>query len=217
MSTPPEEPRYGTGYGGARYPLPEGGQQQPPAEQPGGPYAPQSGPYAQYSPYGPYTPPPAGLEEQVERPARPGVVVVGLVLLLLAALPFLAFGLLFLLVPLGPDVLPPTILDNPQLRDAGITDIGVLVSAVRFLGGLFAVLALVYAVFVVIGFTGRNWARILVAVMSAGFAAFLLLGLVSGGAGDPASALILLVPVLLVVGGIATWFVPQANRWYAAR
>lgn len=217
MSTPPEEPRYGTGYGGARYPLPEGGQQQPPAAQQPGGYAQPGGPYAAYSPYGPYTPPPAGLDEQVERPARPGVVVLGLVLLVLAALPFLAFGLLFLLVPLGPDVLPPTILDNPQLRDAGVTDVGVLVSAVRFLGGLFTVLAVVYVVFAVVAFTGRNWARILVAVMSAGFSAFLLLGLVSAGAADPLGGLLLLVPVLLAVGGVVTWFLPQANRWYNAR
>lgn len=213
MSTPPEEPRYGTGYGGARYPLPEGAEQQQPtaAAQEGGPQ-----PF-QYSPYGPYTPPPAGLDQQVERPARPGVVALGLALLVVAALPFLAFGLVFLLVPLGPDILTPEFVDNPQLRAAGITDIGVLVSVVRLLGGVLTVLAVVYLVFVVVGFTGRNWARILVAVMTAGFSAFLLLAIVSAGTADPVSTLVLLVPVLLSVGGIVTWFLPQANRWYVAR
>lgn len=212
MSTPPEEPRYATGYGGARYPLPEGAPQ-PPA--PSTPTGPGDRPPAQYSPYGPYSPPPAGLQAgDPERPARPGLMVLGLVLLVLAALPFLVFGVVFLV---GSDLIPPNILDNPQLRDAGVTDIGVLVAAIRLLGGVFTVLALLYVLFAVLAFTGRNWARILVAVMTAGFSAVLLLGLVSGAGADPASAATLLVPVLLAVGGLVTWFVPQANRWYAAR
>jgi hypothetical protein len=212
MSTPGgEDPRYGTGYGGARYPLPQGEQGAPPAPDQGG-Y-----PYGQYSPYGPYTPPPAGLSSGIEKPQRPGIMILGLVLLILAATPFLIFGLVFLLAPLGPDVLPPTILDNPQLRDAGVTDINLLVSAVRFAGGVLAGLAAVYVLFAVLAFTGRNWARILVTVMTAGFALFLVLGIASAVATDPLGAVVLLVPVVLSVGGVVTWFVPQANRWYATR
>jgi hypothetical protein len=215
MSTPGEEPRYATGYGGARYPLPPQGEQgaAPAPGQGGGGY-----PYAQYSPYGPYTPPPAGLPSSgLEKPARPGIMVLGLVLLALAALPFLAFGLLFLVAPLGPEVLPPDILDNPQLRDAGVTDIGLLISAVRLMSGILAGLAAVYLLFAVLAFTGRNWARMLVAVMTAGFSLFLILGVTSAVAADPLGAVLLLVPVVLSVAGLATWFAPQANRWYAAR
>lgn len=215
MSTSGEEPRYGTGYGGARYPLPPQGE--PPA--PPAPSQPGGYPYGQQSPYGPYTPPPAGLSGGggPEKPTRPGIVILGLVLLILAALPFLAFGLVFLVAPLGPDVLPPNILDNPQLRDAGVTDIELLVSALRFAGGVLAALAAVYVLFAVIAFTGRNWARILVAVMTAGFSLFLLLGITSAAGADPVGAVLLLAPVVLSVAGLVTWFLPQANRWYAAR
>jgi hypothetical protein len=215
MSTP-EEPRYGTGYGGARYPLPPG--QEPPTQQAP---VPQGGgyPYGQYSPYGPYTPPPAGTGGGLDRtpPPRPGAMILGLVLLLLAALPFLAFGLVFLLVPIGPELLPPNALDNPALSDAGITSPEAFVSVLRIMAGFFTALAAVYVIFAIIAFTGRNWARILVAVMTAGFSVFLILGFVSAVAVDPAGAAIVIAPVVLAVGGLATWFAPQANRWYAAR
>lgn len=244
MTTPPgpDEPRYATGYGGARYPLPEGapapqqpgpppagtgggypyGQQGPAGQQgfsgqqspPGQPY----GPYGQqqYSPYGQDRADPYGLTKE-PAPARPGTVVLGLVLMVLAVLPFLAFGLLFLIVPLGPDVIPPDVLDTPGLAEAGITSVNVLVGIVRSVGVAFLVLSLLYLAFVVIGFLGRNWARILVAVMTGGFAIMLLLGVVSTIAGDPLAATVLLVPVVLSVVGIILWFLPQASRWYASR
>lgn len=217
MSTPPEEPRYGTGYGGARYPLPpDGGQSAHGGGYPyGGPGGPPQG--GGYSPYGPYTPPPAGLDKPAAPPRRPGVMTVGLVLQVLASLPFLAFGLLFLLVPLGPDILPPEVLDNPQLRDAGVTDVNLLVQALRLMGGVLAALAVIYVVLLVVGFTGRNWARILVAVMTAGFTVFLLLGVTSAAATDPLGAVVLLAPVVLAVAGLVTWFLPAANQWYARR
>ncbi len=213
MSTP-EEPRYGTGYGGARYPLPPGQDQQPTQQAP----APQGGyPYGQYSPYGPYTPPAPGLGGVQPPPSRPGIVILGLVLVVLSALPYLAFGVLFLVAPLGPDLIPPDTLDNPQFRELGVTDFDVLVTAFRVGAGIVAGLALVYLLFAVIAFTGRNWARILVAVMTAGFAAFALLGVVSALGADPAGAAILIGPVVLAVVGVVTWFAPQANRWYAKR
>lgn len=214
--TTPEEPRYGTGYGGARYPLPPGQEQQPTQQAPQ--QMPQGGyPYGQYSPYGPYSPPAPGLESVQPPPRRPGIVTLGLVLVVLSALPFLAFGVLFLVVPLGPDLLPPDILDTPQFRDAGITDVELLITGFRVVAGLLAGLALIYLLFAVFAFTGRNWARILVAVMTAGFAAFLLLGALSALGADPVGLVILVVPVVLAVGGVATWFAPQANRWYASR
>ena len=68
---------------------------------------------------------------------------------------------------------------RPALAEAGVTP-DLLVSAVRVAGGLMAVLALLYVIFAVLAFRGRNWARILVTVMTVGFALLLLSGLVTG-------------------------------------
>lgn len=221
---PGQQPRptYGTGYGGVQYPYPEG---QAPAQQPPvQPYPdqPQQGypynPYGQSSPYGqsPYGPP-AGLGDKGPAPvARPGIMVVGLVLKLLAALPFLAFGVLFLVVPLDASLIPPEVLDAPELAEAGVTP-EVLLSFVRVIGGFFAVLSLLYVLFAVLAFTGRNWARILVTVMTVGFGLFLLFGAASGGAGDPASAAILLGPLVLAVVGVVTLFLPASNAYFSRR
>ncbi|MHA6785513.1 hypothetical protein ACVGOW_31630 [Pseudonocardia saturnea] len=230
MSTPPDpqqgqpypgqQPQgtpqpYGTGYGGAQYPYP-GGQGLAPGQQPQGyPY----NPYAQPSPYGqsPYGggPYPAGLDKAAAPAVRPGIMVLGLVLMILAALPFLAFGVLFLVVPLDSTTIPPEVFNNPQLAEAGVTA-ETLISILRIFGGVFVVLALLYIAFAVLAFLGRNWSRILVTVMTVGFSLFLLLGAVSGGAADAASMGILLAPVVLAVAGVATMFVPAARQYFAA-
>lgn len=203
---------YGTGYGGVQYPYPGEEAQQPYGQQP------QAGAY----PYNPYSSPggdryPAGLDDKTPPPpARPGAMVVGLVLMILAALPFVAFGALFLAVPFDADTIPPELLNNPQLADAGITP-ELFVSALRTAGGILLVLSLIYVVFAVIAFTGRNWARILVAVMTAGFSLVLLLGLAGGGATDVISVVIILLPVLLSVGGVTLFFLAPSNRYFATR
>lgn len=203
---------YGTGYGGAQYPYP--GDQGP--TPPGGPSPSTGYPYNPYNPYGENRYP-AGLDDKTPPPpVRPGAMVVGLVLMILAALPFLAFGALFLVVPFDADTIPPELLNNPQLADAGITP-ELLVSALRTAGGILLVLSLIYVVFAVIAFTGRNWARILVAVMTAGFSLVLLLGLAGGGATDVISVVIILLPVLLSVGGVTLFFLAPSNRYFATR
>lgn len=207
-------PPYGTGYGGTQYPYP-GDQGLAPGQQPQGyPY----NPYAQPTPYGqsPYGGGyPAGLDAKAAAPAtRPGIMVLGLVLMILAALPFLAFGVLFLVVPLDTSLIPPELLDAPELAQAGITAESLL-SFVRIIGGVFAVLALLYILFAVLAFLGRNWSRILVTVMTVGFSLFLLLGAVSGGAADAASIAILLTPIVLAVAGVAILFVPAARQYFA--
>lgn len=231
MSTPPDpqqgqpypgqQPQgtpqpYGTGYGGAQYPY-AGDQGLGPGQQPQGyPY----NPYAQPSPYGqsPYGGGqyPAGLDDKAAGPAvRPGIMVLGLVLMILAALPFLAFGVLFLVVPLDTSLIPPEVLDAPELARSGLTA-ETLLSFVRILGGIFAVLALLYILFAALAFAGRNWSRILVTVMTVGFSLFLLLGAVSGGAADAASAGILLAPVVLGVAGVVILFLSASNRFFSA-
>lgn len=213
---PPDAPQpYGTGYGGAQYPYP-GDQGLAPGQQPQGyPY----NPYAQASPYG--QPPygggqyPAGLDDKATAPAvRPGVMVLGLVLLILSALPFLVFGVAFLVVPLDTSLIPPDLLDTPELAGSGITA-ETLLSFVRILGGIILVLAALYVVFAVLAFVGHNWARILVAVMTGGFSLFLLFGAFSGGAADPASAAIVLAPVGLAVAGVVLMFVTASSRYFA--
>jgi hypothetical protein len=207
----PGQPSYGTGYGGVQYPntgpAPDQAQQ-PYGQQPYGGY-----PYNPYSPYGS----PAGLGSKDVPPAeRPAIMVVGLVLTILAALPFLAFGVLFLLAPLDSATLPAEVLDNPQLVEAGVT-IETIVGIVRAAGGIFVVLALLYIVFSVLAFTGRNWARILVTVMTVGFTAFLLLGLTGGvAAADPASLVILVALIVLPVAGVVILFLPQSNAYFSA-
>ncbi|MBW0118169.1 hypothetical protein [Pseudonocardia abyssalis] len=218
-------PAYGTGYGGVQYPYPEG---QAPAPQP--PVQPYPGPanqgqsypynpYGQASPYGqsPYGGYPAGLDDKASGPVtRPGIMVLALVLKVLAALPYLAFGVLFLVVPLDASLIPPELLDAPELAEAGLTT-ETLLSVVRVIGGFFAVLAVLYILFAVLAFAGRNWSRILVTVMTVGFALFLLFAAVSGGAADPASAAILLGPVALAVAGVVILFLPASNAYFSRR
>ena len=76
--------------------------------------------------------------------------------------------------------------------------------------------AVLYLVFGFLAFAGRNWARIVTAVFTVGFALLLVAGLVaSGGAIDTITlASVLLV---LILGAVAILFSPGANAWYAAR
>lgn len=201
---------YGTGYGGVRYPYPGDQGSTPPAT--GYPYNP-------YNPYGgsgtdQY---PAGLDQTTPPAApRPAALVAGLVLMILAALPFLFFGALFLLLPFDASTIPPELLDNPQVAAAGVTP-EALVSLLRTAGGILLALSLLYIGFAVLAFTGRSWARILVTVMTTGFSVMLLLGLASGGAADVASAVLILLPIVLSVGGLTLFFLGSSNRYFATR
>jgi hypothetical protein len=166
-------------------------------------------PYA-YSPYGkPYP----ALPEPVPSVRRPRLLVVAPVLMVVAALPFLVFGALFVAAPV--DALAQEVLASPNMQQAGATK-ELVVSAMRILGGLFFVVALLYVVLGFLAFAGRNWARIATAVLTGGFALLLMAGLVaSGGAVDTitlASGLLILILV-----AVAILFSPGANAWYAAR
>lgn len=234
---------YGTGYGGAVYPHPGGesgaplpgygaggpsqpgpSQQPPPAGQQGGghPYDPYGGRYGdpqpQYNPYGQYSPPsPYGDYPAGGAPvpvSRPGIMILSLVLLVLSTLPFLLFGVLYLLVPLDSTVITPDLLATPQLAELNITADGVI-AVIRTLSVVFLVIALIYLALAIVAFTGRNWARILVTVMTIGFTILMVLGLLAGGAGDSLSMLFILALLAVSVGGTVILFLPPSNRYFA--
>jgi hypothetical protein len=136
-------------------------------------------------------------------------------LMILAALPFLFFGALLLLVPLSAANIPPEILNSPRLQAAGAT-VDLLVTAMRGIGGVVLAVAVIYLIFGILAFAGRNWARVITAVLTVGFALLLVAGLVSsGGAVDTVS--ISGVLLVLVLGAVAILFSPGANAWYAYR
>jgi hypothetical protein len=216
-----QAPQYGGQYGQN----PQYGQQ--PAYGPPGGYNPQYNPYGNqpygsaegqggyaYSPYGTPAPYPAGLDDggSADNP-RPGVMVGALILLILSALPFLIIGALMALA-VGTDVLPPEILNDPRFTEAGLTP-ELVVSAVRLGGAVMAVVALLYLLFAVLAFRGRNWARVMVTVMTIGFALLLLSGLVTGAAGDAGSLGVLLAIVALCVGGTVLMYLPASTRFFA--
>ena len=196
--------QYGSGQPGAYGPY---------GQQPG-PYVPYGSQYGQYA-YTPYgTPYPAGLDDGgLEPAARPRIMVLSLVLLILSALPFLAFGAVLLLLPIDANTIPQVDIQG-QLAEAGIT-IETLVSVLRVFGAIALVLALLYVTFAVLAFLGRNWARIVLTIMTAGFALLLLAGVAGGGASDPSSLTFLLLVLAAAVGGTVILFLPDANRFFA--
>jgi hypothetical protein len=167
-------------------------------------------PYA-YSPYG--TPYPAAPPQYVPTAPKPRLLVVAPALMVLASLPFLLFGALFVAAPV--DAIAQEVVASPNMQAAGATK-ELVVSAVRVLGGVILGVALLYLVFGFLAFAGRGWARITVAVLTVGFVFLLVAALVvSGGAVDTitlASGLL-----LLILGAVAILFSPRANAWYAAR
>lgn len=167
-------------------------------------------PYA-YNPYGSASPP--TLERHPSR--KPRSMVFSLVLMIVATLPFLVLGLLFLLTPLNAGNLPPEVLNSPRLQQAGATP-ELLIAAFRLVGGIVLVAALLYLFFGVLAFTGRNWARVVVAVLTGAFALLLVAALVaSGGAVDTVAIAGLLLVVIL--GAAAILFSPRVGVWYARR
>jgi hypothetical protein len=101
------------------------------------------------------------------------------------------------------------------LAAAGVTAADLL-SFIRIAGGLLAVLAALYVLFAVLAFTGRNWARIVVAVLTAGFALLMLAGLVQGASGGSNLGLTVAILAASVIGAVLL-FVPASREYYASR
>jgi hypothetical protein len=189
---------------------------------PGGGAGPQQGGYGSPPPYGqpsqyaynPYTaaPYPAGTGGEPQRVKRPGIMVLSLVLLALSALPFLFFGVVLLAVPAGSSALQ-ILLDSVAYPAGTPADQQVLI--LRIVGGLSAGFAALYILFAALAFTGRNWARIAVTVLTAGFVLLLVAGLVQAGGGDVTSLGLVLVVVALSVVGTLVLYLTGPRAYFA--
>lgn len=203
----------------------------PPGEQPAPRYGPtpydERGPSSDdppyvYNPYGnvaypsSYPVPPAGLGPDDVAPAvvrRPGSVHLALVLLLVSALPYVFIGFLALA---GADAaiaaLPPE--QSAQLQQLGVDPAQVL----RTGGTALLVIAGVFVLLAVLAWSGRRWARALLAAMTAGFVLLFVASFVlAGGQGVPvdgASLVVGLLPVLLAAVGVGLMFGSAARSWF---
>ena len=188
-------------------PLSGQGYQQPyPAQGPGS--------YGGYNPYGGATP--AGFGKEPEPPARrPGLMVLALVLMLLAALPFALGGLVGVFAPIDASAIPPGLLDNPQMVRAGATP-DLLIQAIRLVSGIVVVVALVWSVLAVVAFRGRNWARIVLTVLTTGFVLLLAAGLVGGTTTGGLIGFVLGV-ALVMIGSIVILYLPDSSRFFTRR
>jgi hypothetical protein len=213
--------------GGAPYPNPY--TDRPPAGAPGSPYDPQPGssadapPYV-YNPYGNYSypssypVPPAGLgsDDAAVPVRRPGSLHLALVLLLVAAVPYLLSGLL-MVVGAGEveAALPEAQLQ--QLRDLGVD----IEQVVRTAGVLMLGVAAVFVLLAVLAWTGRRVARGLLAALTAGFVLMVLVVVLGasaqGTAVDAGSLLVVGGPAVLAVIGVVLMFRPAARAWFDRR
>jgi hypothetical protein len=189
-----------------------------PAPGPGDPSTP---PYV-YNPYGNFTyptsypTPPAGLgpDDTVPPARRPGTVTLGLVLAVVSALPYLLVG--FLAVTAAGEVeaaVPPEQL--AQLQQVGVD----LQQVVRTTGIVLLVVALLFVLLAVLAWTGRRWARALVAAMTAGFVLMVFASLAvassQGVAMDGGSLVVIAGPVVLAAVGVALMFGSAARAWFS--
>lgn len=204
----PYGPQAGGWYGAPQQPYPQ--PYAPPQYAP-----PQQAGYGGTDVYGGWSPPPAGMVAEPEAPRRPRSVALGMVLMILAALPFLILGILGTTVPLTRDMFPPELGLDALLAQSALT-FEQLVDAVRVLLAFIALLALAYIVLAVVAFTGRNWARVTATVLTAVFAVVMLLNL-PGVLGNPSALVLVLAPVVLGIAGVLLMRSAQASAWFASR
>ena len=185
-------------------PLPGQGYQQPYP-------APGQQPYGGYDPYGGSAPSAWGNTGPAPV-ARPGIMVLALVLMVLAALPFLVGGVAGQFTITTSDI-PAEVLNDARVVQAGGTP-ALILQAVQLLLGIMIVVALVYLLLAVLAFRGRNWARIVVTVLTAGFVLLLLAGLVSGGGSGGVLGLVVFL-LVTTVGGVVILFLPDSRRFFS--
>ena len=125
-------------------------------------------------------------------------MILALVLLIISTLPFLAAGALLVALPLNADAIPPEY--EQQLTQAGLTP-ETLLTALRGAAAVILALAVLYLLFAVLAFLGRNWARIVLTIMTVGFTLLLLAGMFTGASGDTGSLVLILAVVAASVGG----------------
>jgi hypothetical protein len=81
---------------------------------------------------------------------------------------------------------------------------------------VFFLLALAYIVFAVIAYRGRNWARIVVTVLTALFDVVLILGLVGGSSQTAGGLLVAGGIVLASIIGVVLMYLPKSAAFFAA-
>ncbi len=167
--------------------------------------------YAGYDPYGGSAPSVWG-NAGPEPVKRPGLMVLALVLMVLAALPFLVGGVAGLFTITATDI-PAEVLNDARVVQAGGTP-ALILQAVQLLLGIMIVVALVYLLLAFLAFRGRNWARIVVAVLTVGFVLLLLAGLVSGGGSGGVLGLAVFL-LVATIGGVVILFLPDSNRFFS--
>jgi hypothetical protein len=173
------------------------------------------GPAPQWNTTAGWGPPPAGTVPSGDRgPSRPRQVVTGLVLLLASTVPFLVMGITTMFVTVDDALLAESGVPRDQLDQAmgqtGIT-MDQLTQLFRVMGGIFLVLALVYAALAVVAFLGRSGARLTVAILTAVYGLPLLLIM---AASLPLFAVLV---VAVASAGVVMLYSRPANEWYASR
>jgi hypothetical protein len=139
-------------------------------------------------------------------------MVLSLILLILSTLVFLLAGVAVLLVPLDTASLTPVL---AQVDPTGQFDPAQLVTLIRVIGGVFTAFALLYILFAVFAFLGRNWARIAVTVLTVGFVLLLAAGLVGGGATTGTTLGVTLAIIAAAVVGTGILYQPAVRRYFA--
>ncbi|BBG04841.1 MULTISPECIES: hypothetical protein [Pseudonocardia] len=215
----PQNP-YPNGWTPAAAPAPQAHPQPQPHPQP----HPQAHPQAQAQP-GPqwntgsapqgWGQPPAGLAPGGTTPvARPRQVVTALILLIAAALPFVLMGAAAMVAQVDQATLDQAGVPRAEL-DAVMAQAGVtmeqLTQLVRVMGGVFLVLALVYAALAVVAFLGRPGARLALAVLTAVYGLPLLLLMA------PTIPVFAVAILAISSAGVVLLYGQAAREWYASR
>lgn len=188
------------------------GRSEPPPYGKPPPYAQQDDQFG-YSPYGSPYPAGTGGEDLSAPVRRPGILWLGLVLIALSAAPFVLVGLVVAIQPLDASAFPPDLLARAEQQNLTAE---YLISLLRGVGWVFVAVALLYVVLAAVAATGRNVARIIMAVLTVGFALLLLAAVVTVG-GDTASLVLLGLILLAAVAGTTIYFLPAAREYYASR
>jgi hypothetical protein len=192
----------------------------PYAGQPGQPYGSQGPEAYAYNPYGTPYPAGTGADDTARPAARPGLVVVSMILMIVSTLPYLLAGFVLLLGAGNATAALPEEYLKP-FQDAGIDP----ASFLRGLAFVLLVPALLYVLFAVLSFRGSNVGRILATVLTAGFVLFavavLVLGFTGAGTGGASVALdlgslaILIGPPVLALVAVILLFMAESSRFFS--
>jgi hypothetical protein len=213
---------YGPPYGGPeQYGPPPGqyGQQGPygPPAQYGGPQQFDQEPAQQPFTYNPYgaAPAPAGIRQEDLAPVgRPALLIVAFIMLFIATLPFLVGAAMAMLAPPSPTDIP-ALANNPRVIQAGGTP-EMLTTLFRIGGAIVLVIAAAYLMFALFALSGKNWARIIVTILTTIFVALLVLGTPFSSLSGAGLGFFVGI-IALSIGGIVLMFLPASRRYFARR